>query len=148
VRYSTVAQVLLRSNVTLDRNSEVAYNNVCSGGYMIEDEVKFDDSEFDLKFKYFNNIKETNEFKSIWSMYEVLNVHDLSGLKAENLVYKDHWGHERAITIPLPGGNLQWWDLWVAAEKAIVESEDQHHVFIEDFQESKDGKTLFLRTGS
>jgi len=115
---------------------------------MIEDEVKFDDSEFDLKFKYFDNIKETNEFKSIWSMYEVLNVHDLSGLKAENLVYKDHWGHERAITIPLPGGNLQWWDLWVAAEKAIVESEDQHHVFIEDFQESKDGKTLFLRTGS
>jgi len=115
---------------------------------MIDDEVKFDDSEFDLKFKYFDNIRETNKFKSIWSMYEVLNVHDLSGFEAKNLVYKDHWGHERAVTIPLPGGNLQWWDLWVAADKAIVESEDQHHVFIEDFQMSKDGKTLFLRTGS
>jgi len=133
-------QVLQRSNVTLDRNSDVAYNNVCSGDYMSDD--------FDVKFDYFDSIRETNRFKSIWSIYEVVNVHDLSGLEAENLVYKDHWGHERAITIPLPGGNLQWWDLWVAADKAMIESEDEHHVFIEDFQKSKDGKTLFLRTGS
>jgi hypothetical protein len=104
--------------------------------------------DFDVKFDYFDSIRETNRFKSIWSIYEVVNVHDLSGLEAENLVYKDHWGHERAITIPLPGGNLQWWDLWVAADKAMIESEDEHHVFIEDFQKSKDGKTLFLRTGS
>ena len=114
---------------------------------MIEDNVEFDDSEFDLKFKYFDKISEANKFKSIWSIYEVINIHELSGLEAENLVYKDHWGHERAVTIPLPSGNLQWWDLWVAADKAIVESEDTHHVFIEDFQKSKDGKTLFLRTG-
>jgi len=103
--------------------------------------------DFDVKFDYFSKVQTTNRFKSIWSIYEIVNVHDLSGLKAENLVYKDHW-NESAITIPLPGGNLQWWDLWVAAEKAIIESEDEHHVFIEDFQKSKDGKTLFLRTGS
>jgi hypothetical protein len=114
---------------------------------MIDDDVEFDDSEFDLKFKHFDSIKERNRFKSIWSIYEVTNIFELSGLKAENLVYKDHWG-ERAITIPLPGGNLQWWDLWSAANKAIIESADTHHVFIEDFQKSKDGKTLFLRTGS
>ena len=106
-----------------------------------------DEVEFDLKFNYFDGIREANEFKSIWSMYEVLNVHDLSGLEAENLVYKDHWG-DRAITVPLPGGNLQWWDLWVAADKAVIESEDLHHIFIEGFQKSKDGKTLILRTGS
>ena len=115
---------------------------------MIDDDVEFDDSEFDLKFKHFDSIKERNKFKSIWSIYDVTNIFDLSGLKAENLVYKDHWGHERAITVPLSGGNLSWWDLWSAAEKAIIESEDTHHVFIEDFQKSNDGKTLFLRTGS
>ena len=71
-----------------------------------------------------------------------------SGFEAETLVYKDHWGHERAVSIPLPGGNLKWWDLWSAADKAIIESDDIHHVFIEDFQKSTDGKTLFLRTGS
>ena len=75
-------------------------------------------------------------------------LYDLSGFEAETLVYKDHWGHERAVSIPLPGGNLKWWDLWSAADKAIIESEDKHHVFIEDFQKSTDGKKLFLRTGS
>ena len=104
--------------------------------------------DFDDKFNYFDKIKEDASFKSIWSIYEISSMYDLSNLKAENLVYKDHWGHERAVSIPLPGGNLKWWDLWYAADKAIIESDDKHHVFIEDFQKSPDGKTLFLRTGS
>ena len=104
--------------------------------------------DFDTKFDYFDKIKTDASFKSIWSIYEISSMYDLSNLEAENLVYKDHWGHEQAITIPLPGGNLKWWDLWSAADKAIIESTDTHHVFIEDFQKSKDGKTLFLRTGS
>ena len=104
--------------------------------------------DFDTKFDYFDKIKTDASFKSIWSIYEISSMYDLSNLEAENLVYKDHWGHEQAITIPLPGGNLKWWDLWSAADKAIIESADTHHVFIEDFQKSKDGKTLFLRTGS
>jgi hypothetical protein len=124
----------------LDRNPVIAYNNVCSGDYMNDD--------FDAKFVHFDIIKDRSKFRSIWSIYDVTNIFDFTGLKAENLVYKDHWGHDRAIKVPLPGGNLQWWDLWSAAEKAIIESEDMHHVFIEDFQKSKDGKTLFLRTGS
>lgn len=103
---------------------------------------------FDDKFNYFDKIKEDASFKSIWSIYEISSMYDLSNLEAENLVYKDHWGHERAVSIPLPGGNLKWWDLWYAADKAIIESNDKHHVFIEDFQKSPDGKTLFLRTGS
>jgi hypothetical protein len=104
--------------------------------------------DFDVKFSYFDKIKDDASFRSIWSIYEVNNIYDLSGFEAETLVYKDHWGHERAVSIPLPGGNLKWWDLWCAADKAIIESEDKHHVFIEDFQKSPDGKTLFLRTGS
>ena len=104
--------------------------------------------DFDNKFDYFDKIKEDASFKSIWSIYEISSMYDLSNLEAENLVYKDHWGHERAVSIPLPGGNLKWWDLWYAADKAIIESDDKHHVFIEDFQKSPDGKTLFLRTGS
>ena len=104
--------------------------------------------DFDVKFEYFDKIKEDASFKSIWSIYEISSIYDFSNLEAENLVYKDHWGHDRAVSIPLPGGNLKWWDLWYAADKAIIESEDKHHVFIEDFQKSPDGKTLFLRTGS
>ena len=104
--------------------------------------------DFDVKFDYFDKIKADASFRSIWSIYEVNSIYDLSGLEAENLVYKDHWGHDQAVTIPLPVGNLRWYDLWVAADKAIIKSEDTHHFFIEDFQKSSDGKMLFLRTGS
>lgn len=104
--------------------------------------------DFDVKFKHYDNIRDHNMFRSVWSIYEVNNIFDYSDFEAENLVYKDHWGHERAVTIPLPVGKLTWWDLWFAADKAIIESDDKHHVFIEDFQKSSDGKTLFLRTGS
>jgi hypothetical protein len=106
------------------------------------------DYDFDERFEYFDTLKARNEFKSVWSIYEVQDVYGITGFEAENLVYKDHWGHEQAVTVPLPAGKLTWYDLWVAADKAIIESEDRSHVFIEDFQKSKDGKTLFLRTGS
>ena len=104
--------------------------------------------DFDVKFKHYDTIRDRNMFKSVWSIYSVDNIFEFSYLEAENLVYKDHWGHDQAVTIPLPVGKLTWWDLWFAADKAIIESDDKHHVFIEDFQKSSDGKTLFLRTGS
>jgi hypothetical protein len=104
--------------------------------------------DFDTKWKYYDTLKDRNEFRSVWSIYEVKDMYEFSGLEAENLVYKDHWGHEQAVTVPLPAGKLTWWDLWSAADKAIIESDDSHHIFIEDFKKSKDGKTLFLRTGS
>ena len=106
------------------------------------------DYDFDERFEYFETLKKRNEFKSVWSIYEVNDVLEFSEFEAKNLVYKDHWGHERAVTVPLPAGKLTWLDLWFAADKAIIESEDRGHIFIEDFQKSKDGKTLFLRTGS
>ena len=79
------------------------------------------DTEFDLKFNHFNKVQTTNRFKSVWSIFEVNNIFDLSNLSGETLRYGDHWG-EGTIVIPLPGGTLQWWDLWVAAEKAIEQS--------------------------
>ena len=103
------------------------------------------DTEFDLKFNHFNKVQTTNQFKSIWSVYEVINIFDLSGLRGETLRYGDHWG-EGTVVIPLPGGNLSWWDLWSAAEKAIEQSGDQHHMFIERFR--KNGNDIYLDTGS
>jgi hypothetical protein len=104
--------------------------------------------DFDIKFDHYNDVKHQSGLLSVWSIFEVENINDLSGLEAESLVYKDHWGHDQAVSVPLPEGNIKWWDLWVAANKAIIESTDLHHIFIEDFQKSPDGKTLFLRTGS
>jgi hypothetical protein len=48
------------------------------------------------------------------------------------------------VTVPVKGKT--WGDVWVAADKAIVESGDLHHIYIEGFD--VDGNTLYLRTGS
>ena len=108
-------------------------------------ELSMLDADFDLKFNYFTKVQTTNRFKSVWSIFEVNNIFDLSGLRGETLRYGDHWG-TGTVVIPLPGGTLQWWDLWVAAEKAIEQSGDQHHMFIEAFR--KEGNDIYLSTGS
>ena len=104
-----------------------------------------DTDTFDQKYRYFDTVKKDNSLKSVWSIYEVENIHELSGLNGETLRYGDHWG-EGTVVIPLPGGNLQWWDLWAAADKAIAQSGDSHHVFIEAFY--KKGNDIYLSTGS
>ena len=40
-----------------------------------------------------------------------------------------------------------WGDVWVAANKAIVRSGDQHHIYIEGFKQGPAGE-LRLQTGS
>ena len=49
------------------------------------------------------------------------------------------------VTVPVKGKN--WGDVWVAADKAIVESGDLHHIFIEGFEDNGNGE-LLLTTGS
>jgi|GEM_PF-1896149 hypothetical protein len=53
------------------------------------------------------------------------------------------WGKASSVKIEGP----TWLDLWKAADKAIQESGDEHHVFIEDFYELENG-VLQLHTGS
>lgn len=97
----------------------------------------------DRKNKHYEEVRKRNDFKSIWSNYEADNLFESSGLVAEELVYES-W--EKTVTVPLPGGILKWWDLYSAAEKAIIESGDDHHVFIESF--NKKGNKLHLICGS
>jgi hypothetical protein len=97
----------------------------------------------DMKNDHYEDIRSRNGFKSIWSLYDATNLFDLSGFVAEELVYSG-WGNE--VRIPLPGGNLKWWDLYVAAEKAINASGDTHHIFIEAFRQ--EGNKLYLHCGS
>lgn len=52
----------------------------------------------------------------------------------------------RIIEIPIDGP--RWLDLYIAADKAIAESGDDHHRFIEDFRVGTDRSTVILSTGS
>lgn len=76
--------------------------------------------------------------RSTWSMYEeVSSFSDIAQWpKARMMHYRNHWGPEPIlvkITGTGPDGQNTWGDLWRAADEAIRQSGDSHHVFIEGF---------------
>lgn len=99
------------------------------------------------KCDHYNRIQDELGLKAIWSVYEVDNLSDPHPFKGvENLLYKDHWGI-KPITKKING--LTWAALYVAADAAIRDSDDSHHIFIESFLPAKnDSKTLIMLTGS
>jgi len=98
--------------------------------------------DFDSRSMHYEKVRDANRFMSVWSIFEVDNIFDLSGIKGRELAYEGK-------VVPLPGGNLQWWDLWRAAENVMKASGDTHHVFIEQFAPRKNNPAVIeLVTGS
>jgi hypothetical protein len=106
-----------------------------------------DDKAFSRKSRHYEDIQSELGLRSIWSVYEVDNLserHPFEG--ADRVVYKDHWG-DNPVSVSING--LTWAALYVAADAAIRDSGDEHHVFIELFRPAKDDpRTLILSTGS
>lgn len=102
--------------------------------------------DFDEKHGYFKEIAESNDFKSIWSLYETypFDAAEIPYPNARKVRYTMHWG-DRPIDVCIKGIGT-WVDLWRAADEAIKLSGDDHHVFIEGFDDK--GDTLVLWTGS
>jgi hypothetical protein len=100
---------------------------------------------WDSKNWYFNALQEHNKFTSIWSMYEVNDIHGYCDI----IVEEDSVLLHQNVSVQLPAGKLTWFELWKFAEEAIVTSRDTHHVFIESFtQSSINSKIILLGTGS
>jgi uncharacterized Fe-S cluster-containing protein len=100
---------------------------------------------FEAKHNYFGNLRDEHKFVSIWSVYEVQDINDEPNFgSCKSVLYTRHWG--KPVEVELPEDECTWLDLWKAAEQCIVLSNDNHHIFIEDFKQ-KDGK-LELITGS
>jgi hypothetical protein len=96
---------------------------------------------------YYSSFQSDNGLRSIWSIYELpvhgfLNEHPYPS--DAFVVYTQHWGHGRKH-YPVQGG--AWADLYRAADAAIRDSGDDHHIFIERFT-LKNGNELHLTTGS
>jgi len=107
-----------------------------------------DSQAFDRKSEHYGRIQEELGLSSVWSMYEAGNLsdpHPYAGVTT--VLYTDHWGDKDAVRIPING--LTWAALYVAANAAIRDSGDTHHIYIENFRPSKDdASTLMLSTGS
>ena len=109
------------------------------GAYDQEDRV------YNTNREHYEQIqKDLGLMDSIWSMYGVSDLnarHPFNG--AQEVVYRNHWG-EKNVYVQINGST--WAALYVAANAAIRDSGDDHHVFIEDFTRS--GDSLILSTGS
>ena len=108
---------------------------------------KQDDDAFARKNSHYESVKEELGLSSVWSLYEVSNLNERHPFKdACKVVYKDHWG-DRPVECQIVGST--WAALWVAADACIRDSDDEHHVFVEQFRAKKDDPTvLILSTGS
>jgi hypothetical protein len=106
-----------------------------------------DDAAAKKKSAHYEAIAVANDFTSVWSVYEVddLNAPFTGG--GTHLAYEAHWGKKDIGLIPIDGNT--WVDLWRAAEAAIEQSGDNHHIFIEGFTPSVTWPgVLVLSTGS
>jgi hypothetical protein len=85
--------------------------------------------------------------KSIWSMYEIKDLRTPTPFKNHTILSYQGMGDTGEVKVRIEGP--LWSDLWKAADEAIIRSGDGHHIFIEDFTQSKTRDfELCLSTGS
>jgi len=102
--------------------------------------------EYDIKYKYFDELQTKHKFQSIWSVYNIKGIREkaFTDNTPLELIYDMHWG-EKTVRTRVPK-NPTWLTLWKCADKLIYESGDRHHIFIEAFL--RNGNILTLVTGS
>ena len=106
-----------------------------------------DHAQFEVKMEHYSAVKEELGLTAIWSEFAVDNLADRHPYEgALQLAYVDHWGDEPQF-VEIVGST--WAALYVAANRAIRDSGDGHHIFIEAFRRNPDcPEQLFLSTGS
>lgn len=105
---------------------------------------KQENQSYTTKHDHYTRVKTDLGLDAIWSIYEVDNFNETHPFEgAKEVVYRDHWG-EKTVRVPIYDGS--WWALYVAANAAIRDSGDDHHIFIEHF--TQNGDELILSTGS
>ena len=104
-------------------------------------------AQFEEKNDHYHSVQQQLGLRSIWSIYEVKDLaaeHPYT--QAREICYRDHWGEE-PIYETIEGNT--WAALYVAADRCIQRSGDQHHVFIEQFYTvANQPHQLRLTTGS
>jgi hypothetical protein len=104
------------------------------------------DDELDQRIDFYGEIQENLGLQTIWSIFTVDDFRKVPFPEAEVITYKGGWGRSGSIWLETWA---TWEDLWIAADKLIVQSGDLHHIFIERISRSKDDPTeLVIETGS
>ena len=99
---------------------------------------------FDGKMDHFTEVQQSEGFVSVWSDYDVVDMYSAHPYPADAVVVYDTYDSE-PVRSPVRGA--AWRDVYRAADIAIRESGDRHHIFIEKF-DLKNGNELHMWTGS
>ena len=107
-----------------------------------------DNAAFERKSNHYDQVREELGLRATWSLYEetddLSDPHPFEG--ATHVVYDNHWG-DKSTKVSINGST--WAALYVAADAAIRDSGDGHHVFIERFTpDASIPGCLHLQTGS
>ena len=105
-----------------------------------------EDKKFFEQMDYFSTYGKGFGAQTVWSIYDEGILFGNDHPFGENVVIRhkcDVFG-PYDVTVPVKG--KKWGDIWAAADKAIVESDDLHHIYIEGFEIK--GNELTLVTGS
>jgi hypothetical protein len=86
------------------------------------------------KIEEFANIAELNGFETIFSVYEVNNINELSGITADYIT-----NGLDATQIELENKELTWLELWAAADNLYKKIGDTEHLFVESFDVIQNG---------
>lgn len=105
----------------------------------LSDAYRQEEQDFDQKFRHYGSIKDQMGFSTVWSMYEI------SDLSQRHPYFSDAFVCYQGGHVPVFGST--WTDIYRAADQAIRNSGDLHHIFIEGF-EVRNGNELHLITGS
>lgn len=110
----------------------------------IEDPEVKEDSEFEIKMDFYDTVASINEFKSIWSIYEVLDFNETPFKNLKSICYNGNRGFSGTYAFE---ETPTWIQIWQACEKLIVDSHDLHHIFIEDIKDEGVLGIYSLQTG-
>lgn len=105
-----------------------------------------DGKMFDKLHDHYRKVGEEFNAETTWSMYEVEDLREEHAYPGVGkLLHKNHWG-KNPVVVDIEGNT--WLSLFKAADKAIRESGDLHHCFIEGFGFDPEEGLLVLHTGS
>ena len=100
-----------------------------------------DTQDFDTKMDHYQEFRHARKLEAIWSVYST----PVGGFQEDHPYPGDATVVYQGERVPVFG--FTWGDIYQAADQAIQNSGDQHHIFIEAF-ELKNGNELHLVTGS
>lgn len=116
---------------------------------VFNDRWQHEEDDFDQNYAKLREIANENNFISIWSVDEV-RPEDMNTLFSKNLVLSITYesdGETQVINFDGDGKQFTWLAAWKYADQLIRQSQDTHHVFIENFTEEYMGHYRLI-TGS